>query len=90
MEKLNEAHNQIPVSESNDDAARTNLFISIMQSLSYQQREVLTLAFYHDLTLEEIAPLMELSIGTVRTHYERGKGNFKKLLIQFKLDAELL
>jgi RNA polymerase sigma-70 factor (ECF subfamily) len=90
MAKLNEAHNQIPVPESIEDAARANLFRSIMQSLSNQQREVLTLAFYHDLTLKEIAPLMELSIGTVRTHYERGKENFKKLVIQFKLDAELL
>ncbi len=89
VEKLTEEHFQIPEAESNADRDKGNLFVGIMQSLSGQQREVLTLAFYHGLTLEEIAPLMRLSIGTVRTHYERGKENFKKLLIQFKLDTEL-
>ena len=79
---MNEDHQQIPASEEDDGSDRESLFIHILQSLSGQQREVLTLAFYHNLTLEEIAPLMQISIGSVRTHYERGKENFKKRLIQ--------
>lgn len=89
-EAMNEDHQQIPAPAENIDNDRENLFMKVLQSLSGQQREVLTLAFYHDLTLEEIAPLMEISIGSVRTHYERGKENFKKRLIHLKYDTELL
>ena len=90
MEKLDETHYQISEPERITEPHNEKLFMNILQSLSGQQREVLTLAFYHDLTLEEIAPLMEISIGSVRTHYERGKENFKRLLINYKLDTELL
>ncbi|MEP7323973.1 MAG: sigma-70 family RNA polymerase sigma factor [Saprospiraceae bacterium] len=65
-------------------------FKKILQGLPKQQREVLMLAFYNDLTLAEIAPLLNISIGTVRTHYERGKENFRKQLLHYKLDIELL
>ena len=90
VEKLSEEHYQIPETESNRNADpdKRNLFVGMMQSLSSQQREVLNLVFYHDLTLDEIATLIGLSIGTVRTHYERGKEHFKKLLIQYKLDTK--
>jgi RNA polymerase sigma factor (sigma-70 family) len=68
------------------ETSNQGLFMSMLQSLSQQQREVLTLAFYHDLTLDEISALMALSIGSVRTHYERGKANFKKMLGKYKID----
>lgn len=85
---LNETHNNIPDDRIAADAERQNQFQRILNSLSIQQREVLTLAFYHDLTLEEVAQAMSLSVGTVRTHYERGKENFRKRLVA-KKDSEL-
>ncbi len=88
-EKLREVHFQIPDSEKHGNE-REIAFKRIIESLSTQQREALTLAFYHDLTLEEIAPLLKISIGSVRTHYERGKENFKKLLTKYNLHTELL
>lgn len=90
VEELNVDHHQISDEETEPELDKANLFKKILQSLSGQQRGVLTLSFYHDLTLEEIAPLLEISIGTVRTHYERGKENFKKHLTRYKLDTELL
>ncbi len=87
IEKLTEAHFQIPETEK-DGSEKENVFKQILESLSAQQREVLTLAFYHDLTLEEIAPLLKISIGSVRTHYDRGKENFRKLLTKFNLHTE--
>ncbi|MCI0750636.1 MAG: RNA polymerase sigma factor [Flammeovirgaceae bacterium] len=89
IEKLSVSHSQIPESEIEDNE-KENAFTKILEFLSAQQREVLTLAFYHGLTLEEIAPLLKISIGSVRTHYERGKENFKKLLLKYNLHTEIL
>ena len=83
---LNQTHDQIAAPELNTEEDNQRLFKNILQSLSGQQREVITLSFYHNLTLEEIAALLGLSIGTIRTHYERGKENFKNKLASYKID----
>jgi RNA polymerase sigma-70 factor (ECF subfamily) len=53
---------------------------AMLQQLPEQQAHVLLLAFYHGMTLEVISAVMEISVGTVRTHYERGKKKLKELI----------
>jgi len=48
--------------------------------LSLRQREVLHLVFYSEMTLEEAAITLQISIGSARTHYHRGKERLGELL----------
>ena len=52
----------------------------LIQKLPERQQQILTLAFYHDMTLAQIAEIKQLHIGTVRTHYERGKTALRQLI----------
>lgn len=51
-----------------------------VEGCSPRQKEVLELVFYHDLTMEEAAEVLGLTIGTVRTHYARGKERVRREL----------
>jgi RNA polymerase sigma-70 factor, ECF subfamily len=69
-----DASSQVVVAE---DTAR---LIRALGMLPPRQREVLHLVFYQELTIEESAGVLAVSLGTARTHYERGKTRLRALL----------
>ena len=48
--------------------------------LPERQREVLHLVFYQELSVSEAATVMDVSVGTARVHYDRGKKRLRALL----------
>ena len=54
----------------------------LLMRLPNRQQQVLLLSFYHGMTLSEIAEVIDVHIGTVRTHYERGKEALKHLILK--------
>jgi RNA polymerase sigma-70 factor (ECF subfamily) len=63
-----------------DTALDSSLLRSALSRLPERQRQVLHLVYYQDLTVEEAAAALGLSLGTARTHFDRGKRRLRRLL----------
>jgi RNA polymerase sigma-70 factor, ECF subfamily len=55
-------------------------FQEALARLPARQRETLHLVFYQDLSLSEAAEVMNISVGSTRRHYERGKKRLREAL----------
>lgn len=72
-----------PADEAGDRLVANEQVARLQQAvarLSPRQQAVVHLVFYQELTVEEAAAVLEIPVGTARTHYERGKARLRALL----------
>ena len=62
------------------DDAELAALATALRGLSERQREVLHLTYYQHLSLSEAADVMQVSVGSVRQHYDRGKKRLREIL----------
>lgn len=75
------APDAVPTPERLSSETESNVRLRfLLAQLSPRQREVLHLVFYQELTVEETAEVLHVSVGSARTHYERGKSRLRELL----------
>ena len=60
--------------------ADSSLLRNALSRLPERQQQVLHLVYYQDLTVEEAAGVLGVSLGTARTHFDRGKRRLRQLL----------
>jgi len=68
------------LAEDDSEEQVTLNYQKLLDMLPDRQQKVLLLSFYHGMTLTEIAGVLDVHIGTVRTHYQRGKETLRQLI----------
>lgn len=72
---------EIPQWSDFDEGPEVN-YEGLIKQLSPMQGQVLLMVFYHQMTLEDCAQVLQIGIGSVRTHYDRGKKRLKQMILK--------
>lgn len=83
LDRWRRAGRPAPASDPEQGALRSseaNRLARALERLPRRQRETLELVFSHDLTIEEAAVALGISIGSARVHYQRGKKKLSQVL----------
>lgn len=85
LRKLEREQRPVPVNGRGpvDEAARTADRLLVTEALSWlrpEQQQVLELAFYEDLSQQQIADKLGMPLGTVKSHTRRGMQRLQRFL----------
>jgi RNA polymerase sigma-70 factor (ECF subfamily) len=82
LTRQNEVAPNRPVDQELSRSQEHQALRGALTKLAGRQREILHLVFYQEMTIEEAAKVLNVSVGTARTHFERGKARLRSLLAQ--------
>jgi RNA polymerase sigma-70 factor (ECF subfamily) len=83
QQELNLEEQLAAADDTQDEVEKQDMAVVIKQHINClpeKQRMVIILRYYEDLSYEEISELMNIPLGTVKTHLYRGKNALKNLL----------
>ncbi len=84
-----ETANPEPVAETQlYQAQLARLLSGFVAQLSPRQRDLLHLVFYQEMTVDEAAATLGISVGSARVHYQRGKERLKRHLEESEANHE--
>lgn len=81
---LSESYDPIEIHEQIDATD----YEAIIKCLPEMQREVILMVFYHQMTIAQSAEILQIGLGTARTHYDRGKKKLKELITKVQIQEE--
>jgi RNA polymerase sigma-70 factor (ECF subfamily) len=62
------------------ESEQSRRLLAALSTLPRRQRELLHLVFYQDCTVKEASRVLRISVGTARTHFDRGKKKLRQVL----------
>jgi RNA polymerase sigma factor (sigma-70 family) len=81
---LSDSYDPIEIQEEVDSTD----YEGIIKHLPEMQREVILMVFYHQMTIAQSAEILQIGLGTARTHYDRGKKKLKELITKVQIQEE--
>ncbi len=81
---LNDSYDPVEIIEEVDATD----YEGIIKHLPEMQREVILMVFYHQMTIAQSAEILQIGLGTARTHYDRGKKKLKELITKVQIQEE--
>ena len=93
IDELRKAGKVVSISETYDpidipEEIDATDYEAIINRLPEMQREVILMVFYHQMTIAQSAEILQIGIGTARTHYDRGKKKLKELITKVQIQEE--
>ncbi|MEB2774850.1 RNA polymerase sigma factor [Algoriphagus sp. D3-2-R+10] len=93
IDELRKAGKVVSLSDSYDSVefhqeVDTTDYEEIIKHLPEMQREVILMVFYHQMTIAQSAEILQIGLGTARTHYDRGKKKLKELITKVQIQEE--
>ncbi len=92
VDELRKTGRMIPMDDSKELAEISEEvdytdYEAIIKLLPSMQQQVILMVFYHQMTIEQSAEVLQIHVGTARTHYARGKKKLKELILKSQTEA---